>query len=142
MKDCIFCKIAKKEVNAYLVQESENFLAFLDIHPHAPGHTLVIPKDHYERFLDLPENLGEEFIKIIKETALLLFRALKTKDFTFGINEGPYAGQAVGHFHLHIMPRFRNDGGGSVHSVVFNQPKESLEEIYSRIRGLYGFKTD
>jgi histidine triad (HIT) family protein len=134
MKDCIFCKIAKKEVNAYLVQESENFLAFLDIHPHAPGHTLVIPKDHYERFLDLPENLGEEFIKIIKETALLLSRALKTKDFTFGINEGPYAGQAVSHLHLHIMPRFKNDGGGSIHSVVFNQPKESLEEIYSRIR--------
>jgi histidine triad (HIT) family protein len=134
MKDCIFCKIAKKEVNAYIVQESENFLAFLDIHPHAPGHTLVIPKDHYERFLDLPENLGEEFIKIVKESALLISKALKTKDFTFGINEGPYAGQAVSHLHLHIMPRFKNDGGGSIHSVVFNQPKESLEEIYSRIR--------
>jgi len=137
MKDCIFCKIAKKEVNVYLVQESKNFLAFLDIHPHAPGHSLVIPKDHYERFLDLPENLGEEFVKIVKETALLISKALKTKDFTFGINEGPYAGQAVGHLHLHIMPRFKNDGGGSIHSVVFNQSKESLEEIYSRIHGLY-----
>ena len=134
MKDCIFCKIAQKEINAYIVQESENFLAFLDIHPHAPGHTLVIPKDHYERFLDLPENLGEEFIKIVKETALLISKALKTKDFTFGINEGPYAGQAVSHFHLHIMPRFKNDGGGSVHSVVLNQPKESLEEIYQKLK--------
>jgi histidine triad (HIT) family protein len=134
MKDCIFCKIAKKEVNAYLVQESENFLAFLDIHPHAPAHTLVIPKDHYERFLDLPENLGEEFIKIVKETALLISKALKTKDFTFGINEGPYAGQAVDHLHLHIMPRFKNDGGGSIHSVVFNQPKEPLEEIYQKLK--------
>jgi histidine triad (HIT) family protein len=134
MKDCIFCKIAKKEVNAYIVRESENFLAFLDIHPHAPGHTLVIPKDHYERFLDLPENLGEEFIKIVKESALLIYKALKTKDFTLGINEGPYAGQAVDHLHLHIMPRFKNDGGGSIHSVVFNQPKESLEEIYQKLK--------
>jgi histidine triad (HIT) family protein len=134
MKDCIFCKIAKKEINAYVVQESENFLSFLDIHPHAPGHTLVIPKDHYERFLDLPENFGEEFIKIVKETALLLSKALKTKDFTFGINEGPYAGQAVNHMHFHIMPRFKNDGGGSIHSVVFNQPKESLEEIYQKLK--------
>jgi histidine triad (HIT) family protein len=134
MKDCIFCKIAKKEVNAYIVQESENFLVFLDIHPHAPGHTLVIPKDHYERFLDLPENLGEEFIKIVKESSLLISKALKTKDFTFGINEGSYAGQAIGHLHLHIIPRFKNDGGGSIHSVVFNQPKESLEEIYRKLK--------
>jgi histidine triad (HIT) family protein len=134
MKDCIFCKIAKKEINVYLIQESENFLVFLDIHPHAPGHTLIIPKDHYERFLDLPENLGEEFIKIIKESALLISKALKTKDFTFGINEGPYAGQAVNHMHFHIMPRFKNDGGGSIHSVVFNQPKESLEEIYQKLK--------
>jgi histidine triad (HIT) family protein len=142
MKDCIFCEIAKKEVNAYVVQESENFLAFLDIHPHVPGHTLVIPKDHYGRFLDLPVNLGEEFIKIVKETALLLSKTLETKDFTFGINEGSYAGQAVNHLHLHIMPRFKNDGGGSIHSVVFNQPKESVEEIYSRIRGSYGSNAD
>jgi len=130
MENCVFCKIVKKEIDAYIIEESNNFLAFLDIHPHTPGHTLVIPKDHYERFLDLPINLGEEFVKIVKECSLLLSRALKTKDFTLGINEGPYAGQAVNHFHLHIMPRFKNDGGKSIHSVVFNQPKESLEEIY------------
>jgi histidine triad (HIT) family protein len=117
-----------------LFKNQKIFLAFLDIHPHAPAHTLVIPKDHYERFLDLPENLGEEFIKIVKETALLISKALKTKDFTFGINEGPYAGQAVDHLHLHIMPRFKNDGGGSIHSVVFNQPKEPLEEIYQKLK--------
>jgi len=142
MKDCIFCKIAKKEVNVYFVQESKNFLAFLDIHPHTPAHTLIIPKDHYERLLDLPENLGEEFIKIIKDTAILISQALETKDFTFGVNEGSYAGQAVDHMHFHIMPRFKNDRGGSIHSVVFNQPKESLEEIYSRIRGSYGSNAD
>lgn len=134
MSNCIFCKIAKKEIPAYIIKESENFLAFLDIHPHAPGHTLVIPKDHYERFLDLPENLVEELIQIIKETALLLSQAFKTNDFTFGINEGPFAGQAVPHFHFHIMPRFKNDKGGSIHSVVKNPPEESLEEIYKRIK--------
>jgi histidine triad (HIT) family protein len=133
MNDCIFCKIVKKEIKVYIVYESANFLSFLDIHPHAPGHTLVIPKNHYERFLDLPQNFGEEFIQIVKNAAILISKVLKTKDFTFGINEGPYAGQAVGHMHLHIMPRFKNDGGGSIHSVVFNQPKESLEEIYSKI---------
>lgn len=134
MSNCIFCKIAKKEAFAYIVKESESFISFLDIHPRSPGHTLVIPKDHYERFLDLPENLGEEFIKIVKESALILSQALKTSDFTIGINEGPLAGQAVAHFHLHIMPRFENDQGGSIHSIVKNPPKESIEEIYNKIK--------
>jgi len=134
MKDCVFCKIAQKEISAYLVNESENFVAFLDIHPHAPGHTLVIPKEHFPNLKELPTEFGQELIKIIKETLQLLVKALKTTDFTLGINEGPLAGQAVLHLHFHLIPRFKNDGGGSIHSVVFNQPQESLEEIYQKIK--------
>ncbi len=133
MNNCIFCRIAKKEVQSYVVYESDNFLAFLDIHPHAPGHTLIIPKDHYENFKEFQEELGNEFVKVVKESLLLISKALKTKDFTLGINEGPLAGQAVLHLHLHILPRFKNDKGSSIHSVVFNQPEESLEEIYQKI---------
>ena len=134
MNGCIFCKIIQKEVSAYVVNESENFLSFLDVHPHAPGHTLVVPKFHFQNFKELSEDLGIEFIKIVKETIKLLSQALKTNDFTLGINEGSLAGQAVLHMHLHILPRFKNDKGGSIHSVVFNQPKESLEEIYKKIK--------
>lgn len=131
--DCIFCKIAKKEINAYIILDSENFLSFLDIHPHAPGHSLVLPKNHIENFQDLPENLMSEFMQITQETALILRKALGTKDFTIGINEGPLAGRAVPHLHLHLMPRFSDDGGGSIHTIVKNPPKESLEEIYQKI---------
>jgi len=134
MNGCIFCKIIQKEVSAYVVNESENFLSFLDVHPHAPGHTLVVPKFHFQNFKELSEDLGIEFIKIVKETIKLLSQALKTNDFTLGINEGSLAGQAVLHMHLHILPRFKDDKGGSIHSVVFNQPKESLEEIYKKIK--------
>jgi len=134
MNGCIFCKIIQKEVSAYVVNESENFLSFLDVHPHAPGHTLVVPKFHFQNFKELSEDLGIEFIKIVKETMKLLSQALKTNDFTLGINEGSLAGQAVLHMHLHILPRFKDDKGGSIHSVVFNQPKESLEEIYKKIK--------
>ncbi len=133
MNDCIFCRISRKEIQSYIIGESENFLAFLDIHPHAPGHTLVIPKDHYENFKEFKEDLGNEFLKITKGTILILAKALGTKDFTLGINEGPLAGQAVLHLHLHILPRFKNDKGGSIHSVVLNKPEESLEEIYKKI---------
>jgi histidine triad (HIT) family protein len=134
MQSCIFCKIANKEVQAYIVKETERFLAFLDIHPHAPGHSLIIPKEHFVNLFDLPENYGEEFVKITKETMNLLAKAFETENFTLGINNGPLAGQAVLHLHLHIMPRFKNDGGGSIHSVVFNKSSESLEEIYQKIK--------
>jgi histidine triad (HIT) family protein len=134
MNNCLFCKIAQKELPAKIVNESDNFIAFLDIHPHAPGHILVIPKKHFANLEEFELELSYEFIKIIKETMQLLTKALETKDFTLGINEGSLAGQAVLHLHFHILPRFKNDKGGSIHSVVFNQPKESLDEIYQKIQ--------
>lgn len=134
MKDCVFCKIAKREINSYIIGETEKFLAFLDIHPHAPGHTLIIPKEHYQNIKELPSEFGNEFIKIIKETLMIISKVLKTTDFTLGINEGPLAGQAVLHLHFHVIPRFKNDKGGSIHSVVFNKPEESIEEIYRKIK--------
>lgn len=133
MKACIFCQIAEKKIKAQVINESKNFLVFLDIHPHSPGHSLVIPKLHFSNFQELPDEYSQEFIKITKETMLKLKQALGTDNFTLGINEGPLAGQAVLHLHLHIMPRFKNDGGGSIHSVVFNQPKEPVEKIYRKI---------
>ena len=133
MKECIFCQIAEKKVKAQIIEESENFLVFLDIHPHAPGHSLVIPKKHFANFKELPNEYGQEFVKITKEAILKLKQVLSTDNFTLGINEGPLAGQAVLHLHLHVIPRFKNDGGGSIHSVVYNQPRESVEEIYQKI---------
>ncbi len=134
MENCVFCKIVSGEINSYVVKESENFLAFLDIHPHAPGHTLVVPKKHFQNLKEFDENLGNEFIKIIKETMLLISKALNTTDFTLGINEGPLSGQTILHLHFHILPRFKNDQGGSIHSVVYNRSQESLEEIYQKIK--------
>ncbi len=134
MKDCIFCKITQGEIKSYIVKESPNFLAVLDIHPHSPGHTLVIPKEHFVNLKELKLELAEEFIKMIQEIMILLEKVFMTNDFTLGINEGPLAGQTVSHLHFHIMPRFKNDRGGSIHSVVYNPPQESLEVIYQRIK--------
>lgn len=134
MKDCLFCKIAQKELSAYILGESENFMAFLDIHPHSPGHTLVIPKEHYQNFKELDKNLGNEFVEFVQKMMKLLSQVFATQDFTLGVNEGSLSGQTVQHFHFHILPRFKNDGGGSIHSVVFNKPEESLEEIFQKIK--------
>lgn len=133
MSDCIFCKIAQKEISSYIIDESSNFLVFLDIHPHSPGHSLVIPKNHYEKFEDLPVELGKEFLDITIRSVLLLKKALNTSDFNLGINNGPLAGQAIKHAHFHIIPRFPNDKGGSMHSIVYNPPQEDLSVIYNKI---------
>ncbi len=133
MPDCIFCKIGKKEVKVLIVAESENFIGFLDVQPRSPGHSLVIPKRHFDNFVSLDLNLAQEFVKICQETIKKIGRGLNANDFTLGVNEGELAGQAVHHFHFHVIPRFKHDRGGSIHSVVFNEPVESVEEIYSKI---------
>jgi len=132
--NCIFCKIAKKEMESYIIDETEIFIAILDINPHAPMHSMVIPKEHIENFVDLPEKYGEELIKFMKSLMKKISEKLNTKDFTIGINEGKNAGRAVDHLHIHIIPRFKNDKGGSLHSVVYNPPQEPLEKIYKILK--------
>lgn len=132
--DCIFCKIAKKELKSYVLAESENFISVLDINPHAPGHSLILPKDHLVNFIDVPGNLAQELISFVQKIIKILKEKLKTDDFTIGINEGKLAGRAIDHLHIHIIPRFKNDKGGSIHSVVYNPPKESLEKIYKKLK--------
>jgi histidine triad (HIT) family protein len=134
MENCVFCKISSKEIKSYILEETDNFLSFLDIKPHSKGHTLVIPKKHFCNFEELPDNLGNELVNIIKKIIILLAEKLNTKDFTIGINEGKLAGRLIDHLHIHIIPRFKNDGGGSMHSIVYNPPNESLEEIYKLIK--------
>jgi histidine triad (HIT) family protein len=134
MMNCIFCKIGKKEVNSYIICETENFLAFLDINPLTPGHSIIIPKEHIVNFVDLDEKLGEEFVKIIKETIIKINKGLKVKDFTIGINEGKLAGRAIDHLHIHIIPRYKEDKGGSIHSIVHYKTDEKLESIYEKIK--------
>lgn len=133
MSDCIFCKIAQKEIQSFIIFESENFLVFLDIHPHSPGHCLLISKKHFETLEEMPTDYGKEFLEVTHKLILILKSALGTENFNFGVNNGPLAGQAIKHLHFHFMPRFANDGGGSMHSIVKNPPKENLEEIYNKI---------
>jgi len=115
------------------VYQDEHAVAFLDIHPLAPGHTVVIPRVHSATILDFPEAEMEPFLKGVKTVTALLQRTLNPDGFTMGINHGIVSGQSVSHLHFHIIPRWNNDKGGSLHSVVHNTPKESVEEIAERI---------
>jgi len=134
MPDCLFCKIVRKEIPAEVLWEDERTLAFLDVHPCAPGHAMVVPKDHVNSVLELDDaHLGPVF-HTVKRVTRMLKGALAPDGFTIGINHGRAAGQAIDHLHIHIIPRWANDRGGSVHSVVKNPPTEDLHTLAERVR--------
>lgn len=110
MNNCIFCKIVKGEIPCAKVYEDDETIAFLDIAPASPqgGHTLVLPKRHYELFTEVPEKeLGSLTSSIKKVTAALL---KISEGVNILQNNKSAAGQVVSHVHFHIIPRYKNDG--------------------------------
>jgi histidine triad (HIT) family protein len=123
----------RKEIPSHIVYEDGHSLAFLDINPRSPGHTVIIPKFHAPTLADLPEEeVGPLFLSV-RKMAMLLKDKLSADGLTFGINQGEVSGQTVQHLHVHIMPRFEGDGGGSIHSVVDNPPELSLQEMVEKL---------
>ncbi len=107
MKDCIFCKIVKGEIPADIIYEDDKTLAFLDISPTNKGHTLVIPKEHYETIMDIPEDLLANVIKTTKKLSIALSKM--SDGISIAQNNKKLAGQIVPHLHFHVMPRYKND---------------------------------
>ncbi|PIS15137.1 hypothetical protein COT63_01505 [Candidatus Shapirobacteria bacterium CG09_land_8_20_14_0_10_38_17] len=107
---CIFCQIVNGKIPAEKIYEDNNTLAFLDINPLCRGHVLVIPKKHYENIFDLP---SKELINLIA-TAQKIAQMIKKNLGATGINllhaSGKDAQQSVFHFHIHVVPRYPNDG--------------------------------
>ena len=118
--DCLFCKIANKEIEPKILYEDEDLMVILDAYPDTDGHTLVIPKKHYEDIYSIDP---EVFLKIFttgKEKAQTLMNKLDKSSLTFLINYGD--AQAIKHFHLHLLPDF-----------MHKEHKYSKEEIYDKL---------
>ena len=131
--DCLFCKIISKKQQAHIIYEDESSMAVLDIFPRSIGHTMVIPKTHAETILELPDDQIGKVFGTVKKVTQLLKDKLNPDGFTIGINHGKVSGQAIDHLHIHIIPRFKGDNGGSIHTVVDNPPSISLEEVNKKI---------
>lgn len=129
MKNCTFCKIVDGEVPNHTVYEDSHALAFLDINPQSKGHTVVIPKVHGETFLDLNEELAGDLFIAVKRAQEKIEETLNPDGYNIGWNHGSAGGQVVPHLHVHIMPRWNDDGGGNMHSVVSNPGDMSVEEV-------------
>lgn len=129
---CIFCQIVEKKIPAFILYEDEKCMAFLDINPLAPGHTLVIPKEHVENIFDIEEDL----LKHIITTAQKISKSMREKMGAEGVNlfqaSGLSAEQSIFHFHLHIIPRKPNDNlnlNEWWRSKVGKTNKEQMEKI-------------
>lgn len=110
MKNCIFCKIAKKQIPSDIIFENKNLMAILDIMPVNLGHTLVIPKKHFKTMNDVPDKLLSEMILTSKKVSKAIMKGLKIKGFNLGVNNGKAAGQKINHVHFHIITRQAKDG--------------------------------
>ena len=106
-QNCIFCKIVRGEIASEKVYEDDNFLAFLDANPKSPGHTLVIPKEHYEDIFYLLENIAKELMVRVKCVAEELMAGdLNPDGIRLQQSNGKSAGQEISHIHFHVIPTY------------------------------------
>ncbi len=131
--NCVFCKIVRKEAPSSIVYEDEQIMALMDIRPVSEGHTLVIPKQHYEDIFDAPEELIAAIYKTTQKVAFSVKKAIKADGISIVQQNGKAAGQDIFHLHVHIIPRF--EGSKMPHfgdlTVV---SREKLEEMAAKIK--------
>ena len=125
MKDsnCILCKLANGDIPTNSIYEDENFNVILDIAPATKGHALVIPKEHYADIYEIPSELLAEAVKVAQKVIKHVTPVLGCDGYNLLQNNGEVAGQTVHHFHLHLIPRFKDDG-----VVIKWEPKETVAE--------------
>lgn len=106
--NCIFCKLASGEIPANTIYEDELFRVILDAAPASMGHALILPKEHYADLYEIDEDVAALAMKLAKKLVIHMTKALKCDGFNLVQNNKEVAGQTVFHFHLHLIPRYKN----------------------------------
>ncbi len=110
MTDCVFCKIIQGAIPSVKIYEDEKFLSIMDTFPASKGHALVITKEHFETFLDVPTDVMLDFMNLVQEISRAVIAATNAQGFKIENFGKKYAGQNVPHFHFHIIPEYEGDG--------------------------------
>jgi len=129
---CLFCKLVKGELPSYKIYEDDQTFAFLDISPMAKGHTMVIPKEHAQTFLDASESSVRAIAATIKKLAPSILKATGATGFNILSNNHTSAGQFVEHLHVHIIPRSVGDGVQVMHGE--HKKGEDLASLANSIK--------
>ena len=127
---CIFCSIIKGDIPSKKVYEDEDTLAILDISQTTEGHTLVMPKKHYDNFLAMPTDEFGRLMEKTKEIAAKVVKNLNAKGCNILINTNEVAGQSVMHTHVHIIPRY--DENDTIR-ISFTENQSDLDEVLKKI---------
>lgn len=133
MDNCIFCKIADGEIPAATLYEDEEFRVILDLSPASKGHALILPKDHYANLYEMPDELAGKAMILARKIIKAMTDVLKCDGYNVLQNNGAAAGQTVFHFHIHLIPRYKDDHVG----LTWEQGtlgEEVKEEILSKIQ--------
>ena len=139
---CIFCRIVAGEVKAEVVAREPGAVAFLDVSPLADGHVLVVPDAHVGRIEDMEPDAAATLFRAVTALAGPVRRAVGAAGSTIGINNGEATGQTVPHVHVHIVPRWPDDGATSVHGIFRAGPRRPTTEIGAAIRAQLGGSPD
>jgi histidine triad (HIT) family protein len=131
---CIFCRIVGGEIPAEVVASDLENVAFLDVQPLADGHVLVVPRAHVAAIEDLEPAAADALFRMVQRLAGPVRQALDAAGTTIGINNGGATGQTVPHVHVHIIPRWPDDGAGSVHTIFPRHTTRRLPDVATAIR--------
>ncbi len=132
MEECLFCKIAKGEMPSKKVYEDSDTIAFLDINPANPGHTLVMPKKHSENIFTVEQEELNKAIAVARGIAAKLKENMNAEGVNIVQNNGRYAGQLVSHIHFHVIPRYQGDNVIITYKRVHMSDAE-LDEIAKKL---------
>jgi histidine triad (HIT) family protein len=130
---CVFCGIVSGEIQSHKIYEDQKFIAILDIFPATPGHTILMPKKHYDSFFKMPDMDRIQLFETAKKIAEIVMKVMDVDSFNLIVFEGKQSNKTVNHDpHIHIIPRYPHDG------LNLNPPRSryaegQVEQIYSRI---------
>ncbi|MBI4133784.1 HIT family protein [Candidatus Uhrbacteria bacterium] len=136
METCIFCEIIKGGIPSHRVFETDSVLAFLDIHPTNPGHTIVVPKVHHAAYSEAPDEVLADLARTVKQIAPAITQAVSASAWNLIVNNGRDSGQIIFHTHWHIVPRFADDGFR--HWKGKAEYEEQLPQVAEKIRTALG----
>ena len=107
--NCIFCKIAAADIPSATIYEDNDFRVILDIEPASKGHALILPKEHYANLYELSDDLAAKALIVAKKVITKMTGILGCDGYNVVQNNGEAAGQTVFHFHIHLIPRYKDD---------------------------------
>ena len=131
-QSCIFCQIAKGNVESKKIYEDEKLLAVLDIYPSNPGHILIMPKEHYSLMMQMPDSDIGHMFSVIKKLSNVILKGLDVNGTNIYIANGAAAGQKAPHFMVHLIPRKENDGLNFA-LASGKQDEEALDKLRSSL---------